>query len=165
MNQDSKIKNITKAQNTTQAITNTDVPPTSKENTKNKSDIENEGNTICQKSTEQDQLKENPKSKRNSVIILGDSMIKHTNGWEIAKKLKPECKVFVRNFPGATTQFMANYMTPSIRAKPNHFILHVDTNDLNSNRPPDEIATNIIDLASELKSEKSGVSTWHHWGS
>ena len=41
MNQDSKIKNITKAQNTTQAITNTDVPPTSKENTKNKSDIEN----------------------------------------------------------------------------------------------------------------------------
>ena len=165
MNQDSKIKNITKSQNTTQAITNTYVPPTSKENTKNKSNIENEGNTMCQKSTEQDQLKENPKSKRNSVIIIGDSMIKHTNGWEIAKKLKPECKVFVRNFPGATTQCMADYMKPSIRAKPNHFILHVGTNDLNSNRPPDEIATAIIDLASELKSEKSGISTWHHRGS
>ena len=165
MNQDSKIKNITKSQNTTQAITNTYVPPTSKENTKNKSNIENEGNTICQKSTEQDHLKENPKSKRNSVIILGESMIKHTNGWEIAKKLKPECNVFVRNFPGATTQFMANYMKPAIRPKPNHFILHVGTNGLNSNRPPDEIATAIIDLASELKSEKSGISTWHHRGS
>ena len=100
----------------------------------------------------------NPKSKRNSVILLGDCMIKHTNGWEIAKKLKPECKVFVRNFPGATTQCMADYMKPSIRAKPNHFILHVGTNDLSSNRPPDEIAKAIIDLASELKSEKSGVS-------
>ena len=38
-------------------------------------------------------------------------MIKHTNGWEIAKKLKPECKVFVRNFPGSTTQCMATHET------------------------------------------------------
>ena len=53
---------------------------------------------------------------------------------------------------------MADYMKPSIRMKPNQFILHVDTNDLNSNRPPDVIAKAIIDLASELKSEKSGVS-------
>ena len=29
---------------------------------------------------------------------------------------------------------------------------------MNSNRPPDEIAKAIIDLASELKSEKTGVS-------
>ena len=49
-------------------------------------------------------------------------------------------------------------MEPSIRAKPNHFILHVGINDLNSNIPPDENAKVIIDLASELKSEKSGVS-------
>ena len=95
MNQDSSINSITKAQKITQAITNTDVPPTSKENTKNKPVTENESNTICQKSTEQDQPNENPKSKRSSVIILGDSLIKHTNGWEIAKKkLKQECKVF-----------------------------------------------------------------------
>ena len=158
MNQDSSINSITKVQNPTQAITNTDVPPISKENTKNKSNIENEGNTICWKSAEQDQPNKNPKSKRDSAIILGDSMIKHTSGWEIAKKLKSEYNVFVRNFPGATTQWMADYMKPSIRPKPNHFILHVGTNDLSSNRPPDEIAKAIIDLASELKSEKSGVS-------
>ena len=64
----------------------------------------------------------------------------------------------MRDFPGATTQCMADYMKPSIRAKPNHFILHADTNDLNSNRPSEKIAKTIIDLASELKSEKSGVS-------
>ena len=85
MNQDSSINSITKAQNITQAITNTEVPPISKENTKNKSDIENEGITICRKSAEQDQPNENPKSKRDSVIILEDSIIKHTTGWEIAK--------------------------------------------------------------------------------
>ena len=67
-------------------------------------------------------------------------MIKHTNGWEIVKKLKLECKVFVRNFPGATTQCMPDYMKPSIRAKLNHFILHVGTNDFNLNRPPEKVA-------------------------
>ena len=85
-------------------------------------------------------------------------MNKHTNAWEIAKKLTPECKFLVRNFPRATTQCMADYLKPLIRAKPNHLILHVGTNDLNSNRPPDEIVKAIIDLASGLKSEKSGVS-------
>ena len=69
-----------------------------------------------------------------------------------SEKLKAECKVFVRNFPEATTQCMGDYM------KPNHFILHVGPNDLNLNKPPEEIAKAIIDLASELKSEKSGVS-------
>ena len=64
----------------------------------------------------------------------------------------------MRTFPGATTQCMANYMKSWIRAKPNHFILHVGTNDLNSDRPPDEIAKTIIDLASELTSEKFDVS-------
>ena len=81
-------------------------------------------------------------------------MIKHTNGWELTKKLKPECKAFVKTFAGATTQCMADYMKPSIRAKPNHFILHVGANDLNSNRPSDKIAKIIIDLASELKFKK-----------
>ena len=67
MNQDSSINSITKAQNITGY--NTDVPPITKENTKNKSDIENEGNTICRKSAEQDQPNKNPKSKRDSVTI------------------------------------------------------------------------------------------------
>ena len=49
---------------------------------------------------------------------------------------------------------MADYLKPLIRAKPNHLILHVGTNDLNSNRPPDEIGKTIIHLATELKSEK-----------
>ena len=80
MNQDSTINNIKTAQNITQAIINTDVPPTSKENTANKSDIENEGNTIHRESTEKDLQNENRKSKRKLVIILEDSTIKHTTG-------------------------------------------------------------------------------------
>ena len=72
------------------------------------------------------------------MILLEDSMIKHTSGWEITKKVKPECKLFVRTFPGATTYCMADYI--------NRFIFHIGTNELNLNAKPDEIAI-------ELKSE------------
>ena len=56
--------------------------------------------------------------------------MKHINGWDLSKKLNPKCKVMVRSFPGATTQCMNDYVKPSIRAQPDHFILHVGTNDL-----------------------------------
>ena len=36
------------------------------------------------------------------------------------------------------------------------FILHVGTNDLISNTPPNEIARNVVDVAGKLKCEK-----WH----
>ena len=61
MSQDSQINNITTVQSIKQAVINTDVPLTSKENIKHRSDIEHECNTICRESTEQDQPKENPK--------------------------------------------------------------------------------------------------------
>ena len=80
MNQDSTINTIKAAQNITQAIINTYVPPTSKENTANKSDIENKGNTFPRESTEEDLQNENRKSKRKLAIILEDSTIEHTNG-------------------------------------------------------------------------------------
>ena len=32
-----------------------------------------------------------------NVVILGDSIVKHVNGWEIAKKL-PNCKVYAKSF-------------------------------------------------------------------
>ena len=57
---------------------------------------------------------------------------------------------------------MADYMKSSFRAKPNHLILHVGTNDLNSNRPPDKIAKTITDLASELELNKKGSKVNHH---
>ena len=105
------------------------------------------------------QIDENRNQKlKKTAVILGDSMVKHINGWEMEKKVNTDCKVFVKSFSGATTQCMVDYMKPSIRTQPDHFILHVGTNDLTSNSPSDEIARNIINLASEMKSEKSDVS-------
>ena len=45
-------------------------------------------------------------TKEKSVIILGDSIVKHLNGYQISRKLSSKCKVYVRNFPGAKTRCM-----------------------------------------------------------
>ena len=39
--------------------------------------------------------------KENSIVILGDNMVKHVNGWDLAKKMKSNCKVYVKNFLGS----------------------------------------------------------------
>ena len=113
-------------------------------------------NTSSEDSSKRKDPKQNNSNK--SVVILGDSMTKHTNGWDIAKKVKLKCKVYAKTFPGTTIKCMADYMKPSIRAKPDHAILHISTNDLNSNATPNEIAANIVNLAAEMKTEKCTVS-------
>ena len=55
-------------------------------------------------------------------------MIKHLNGWDMSKKVhKSECKVYVKSFPGAKTFYMKDYVKPSSKITPNHFILHIGT--------------------------------------
>ena len=53
---------------------------------------------------------------------------------------------------------MDDYKKPSIRDKPDHFIMHVGTNDLNSEVSPKSIAESIVDLAMSLKTESDDVS-------
>ena len=85
-------------------------------------------------------------------------MIKHVNGWEISRKLQGNCKVYVKNFSGAKTKCMKDYIKPSQRENSDHYILHVGTNDLCLDRSPELIAKSIIDLALTLKNESHDVS-------
>ena len=87
-----------------------------------------------------------------NVVILGDSIVKHVNGWEIAKKL-PNCKVYAKSFSGAKVRCMKDYLKPSLRQNPDHVVLHVGTNDLDSDKDPELIAKSIVDLASTVKKD------------
>ena len=79
-------------------------------------------------------------------------MLKHLNDWEMSKKkVKSDCKIFVKQFSGATTNCMEDYMKPSLRKDPNHIILHVGTNDLILDRTSQDIATSIVNLACSIK--------------
>ena len=85
-------------------------------------------------------------------------MVKHINGWEISKCLQSDCKVYVKQFSGTKTKCMKDYTKPSLRENLDHFILHVGTNDLNTERSPELIEKSIADLATTLKGNSRDVS-------
>ena len=85
-------------------------------------------------------------------------MVKHINGWEISKRLQSDCKVYVKQFSGVKTKCMEDYMKPSLRENPDHFILHIGTNDLSTERSPELIAKSIVDLVATLKGNSRDVS-------
>ena len=97
-------------------------------------------------------------ANKKSVIILGDSMTKFLNGWEMAKKIQSNCKIYVKTFSGATVSCIEDYMKPFLRNPKYHFILHVGMNDLSSEKSSMEIAKSIINLARRLKNEIHDVS-------
>ena len=96
---------------------------------------------------------------KKTLYILGDSMVKDLKGWEMANKLNNKHKIIVRSFSSAKTSCMHDYVKPTLREhSPDHIILHVGTNDLNSKSTPDEIARSIIDLAVSIKTDDTKVS-------
>ena len=66
--------------------------------------------------------------------------------------------MFVKTFSDAKTICMHDYAKPSVRSCPNHFILHVGTNDPSSDKSPEETVRSIIVLATSIKNEKHDVS-------
>lgn len=98
----------------------------------------------------------NTKSSKKNVHILSDSIFKDTTGYEFSKKLK-NCYVNVKSVSGAKTLCMMDYANPSLRDNPDHFVLHVGTNNLSS-QDPENIANDVINVAHKLKNEKHDVT-------
>ena len=70
------------------------------------------------------------------MFVLGGSVIKHVKSYSLSKSLD-NCEVYVKDFPSARVRCMKDYVRPTIRENPNHIILHVGTNDLTTNIPPE----------------------------
>ena len=64
----------------------------------------------------------------------------------------------MKTFSGATVSCVEDYMKPSLRNPPDHFILHVGTNDLSSEKCSMKIAESIINLSCRLKNKIHDVS-------
>ena len=100
----------------------------------------------------------NKKSKMK-IFVLGDSIVKNINGWSISEILKKNHNVYVRSFSGSKVRCMVDYAKPCIRENdPDHIILHVGTNDLNSENNAEQISKSILDLAKDLTSQKRSVT-------
>ena len=60
---------------------------------------------------------------RNTVFILGDSIVKNVNGYLLTKKLRHKRLVKVRSFSGTKVSCMYDHVKPTIREfNPNHII-------------------------------------------
>ena len=70
-------------------------------------------------------------SAKKEVFILGYIIIKQVKSYSLSKSLD-NCKVDVKDFPGARVRYMRDYVRPTIRENPDHFI-HVGTSDLSTN--------------------------------
>ena len=58
--------------------------------------------------------------------MLGDSMVKHVQGWDITNRIGIKRKVYVRQFSGSKVDCMKDYMKPCIRENnPDHLIFHL----------------------------------------
>ena len=92
------------------------------------------------------------------MFILGDSMVKKVNGFFLTKYIKHKYLVKVRSFSSAETRCMHDHVKPTIRDfNPEHIIIHVGTNDLNSEKTASQIASSIIELAASLKNETNKI--------
>ena len=122
-----------------------------------KSNEKNVSNKEKNRSSEKDSL---PTDKSNkNIYILGDSMVKHVEGWKLKKSIDQNHNVYVRSFSGAKVKCMKDYVKPCIREKnPDYVIFHVGTNELNSELPPERIAKSIIDVAKNTQSDSRIVS-------
>ena len=97
--------------------------------------------------------------KEEQKKILGDSIVKHIQGWEITKKLDSKQKVYVRQFSGSKVTCMKYCVKPSIRENnPDLIIFHVGTNDVHSDKTPQVIAQSIVDLEKSVTNDNLQVT-------
>ena len=96
--------------------------------------------------------------KKRSIAILGDSTIRDIEQYKVRNALGGKLnKVYVKSFSGATTEHMKSHAIPTKSFNNDLIILHCGTNDLRSSKSARDIAKEIHDLASDLKTETNDV--------
>ena len=95
------------------------------------------------------------KNKQRKTVIIGDSMINGVKPWEMRKSLKQN--VQLKSFAGAKVDDMEHYIIPSKNIGANVYILHVGTNDVRSEKTPNEIAESVMEAASSLSTQENEV--------
>ena len=102
------------------------------------------------------QNKKRTNNKRN-ITILGTSIIKDIKPYKMNKSLEPGSKIYVKPFSGAKVSCMRDYVKPSLRYNPDLIILGAGANDLKSEKTAEMISDEIIDLASDMKSDTNEI--------
>ena len=95
-------------------------------------------------------------TKGRVTVVLSDSMCKGLKSWEMRERVKQN--VIVKSFSGATVEDARDYVRPWKRKNVSNFILHFGANDMASSKTAAEIATDIVDLALDVKTNENSVT-------
>ena len=106
-----------------------------------------ENSSFNKESTKNDQ-KFKPK---RTIAIVGDSMVKNIYRPSYSDN---KSNVFVKSISGAKTKCMKSYIIPTVELEPDAIVIHCGTNDLRRQEQPEEIAYEIANLTSSIKSKK-----------
>ena len=91
---------------------------------------------------------------RKNTLIVGDSILKHVEGWCLNKRMKST--VSVRSIPGVSTNTMTHHVKEFLgNISPDTVILHYGTNHLKSGNTSEKIATDMVNLALTIEREKN----------
>ena len=97
-------------------------------------------------------------NSKETVFILGDSVVKKVNGFYLTRCIKHKFLVKGRPFSSAKTRCIYDHAKPTLRElNPECSILHVCTNDLNTEKTASQISKSILHLANSLKNETNTI--------
>ena len=93
--------------------------------------------------------KENNKSTKRNITILGDSLTNDMKSYKMKQGMSNKEKVYIQSFPGATVGCMRDYVKQSLKFNPDAILLYCGMNDLRTDKCAEEIANNIINSSDE----------------
>ena len=97
---------------------------------------------------------------KKKAFIIRDSIIKEVDGYLLTNSVKHKYLVKVRPFLAAKALDMFDYVKPIQRDfDPDAYILHIGTNDLTTDKKPDEICSEILRLVKVLKTNENKIVT------
>ena len=98
----------------------------------------------------------NPENAEKTVLVIGDSMVKHIDAKKIAKAAR--CKAVSHSYSGATIHQVTEKFNDEIEKQKYHtVILHVGTNDLTHDNP-EKAASNMENLINKVKSSTTNIA-------
>ena len=92
------------------------------------------------------------KQKKEKVVVIGDSMIKKTDGHLPTSSMNRKYLVKVMPFLATKTVDVFDYVKPIQRdLEPEAYVIHIGTTNLTTDKIPDEICSEVMRLIKELK--------------
>ena len=121
----------------------------------NNNSISNNNNNSNSKENSSSNINSNT---RKTAFIIGDSMVKKIDGHLLTSSINHRYIVKERPFLSAKTIDMVDYIKPTQRDfNPDVYLPHVGTNDLSSNKSPEQVSLDILDLVNSLKLDNNTV--------